>query len=75
MHRNEYVMTRLRTAKGIDSVHFISTFGEPAWFGLLAMAEKHIRKEHLVVDQGRLFFNPAAWFHSDGILSDLFLVK
>lgn len=75
MHRNEYVMTRLRTSRGIGSMDFQSEFGEPAWMELLSMADKHRIKGHLIFDGGRLFFNKEAWFHSDGILSDLFLIR
>ncbi|MFA5815388.1 MAG: radical SAM family heme chaperone HemW [Bacteroidales bacterium] len=75
MHRNEYVMTRLRTSRGIDSLDFKINFGESGWFELLFMAEKHLVKGHLVLEDGRIWFNKEAWFHSDGILSDLFLIR
>jgi len=75
MHRNEYVMTRLRTSRGIDAVDFKANFGESAWYELLFMAEKHLLKSHLILENGRIWFNKEAWFHSDGILSDLFLIR
>lgn len=74
MHRNEYVMTRLRTSRGIDSADFKAEFGESGWFELLFMAEKHLMRGHLVLEDGRIRFHKEAWFHSDGILSDLFLI-
>ncbi len=72
MHRNEYVMTRLRTAAGIRKDGFQSAFGEAAWLNLLDMAGEPIRKGYLVYENERLSFDTAAWFRSDGILSDLF---
>lgn len=75
MKRNEYVMTRLRTARGIESPDFIRNFGEPAWQELLCMTEKHRMRGHLLLENDRLRFNREAWFQSDGILSDLFIVR
>ena len=74
MHRNEYVMTRLRTSTGIDSTDFIANFGKSGWIELLAMAGKHLLKGDLVLENTRIFFTKEAWFYSDGILADLFLV-
>jgi oxygen-independent coproporphyrinogen-3 oxidase len=75
MRRNEYVMTRLRTARGIDSADFKDRFGEAEWFELLGMAEKNLKNGHLVFENDRILFDKKAWFHSDGILSDLFLIR
>jgi oxygen-independent coproporphyrinogen III oxidase len=74
MHRNEYIMTRLRTVKGIGLSEFKKEFGQDAAIELLVMAEKHIRNNHLLLENERLFFDKNAWFRSDGILSDLFLI-
>ncbi len=74
MHRNEYVMTRLRTAAGIEKSGFRSEFGEAAWSELLDMADEHISKGYLVLENERIRFDTEAWFRSDGILSDLFLL-
>ena len=75
MHQNEYVMTRLRTAAGITSQDFITRFGESAWTGLYHQAAKHLATGDLIFENGGLRFDREAWFHSDGILSDLFLVR
>lgn len=75
MRRNEYVMTRLRTARGIESIDFQVEFGESGWYELLYMAEKYLIQGHLVLEDGRIRFNKEAWFHSDGILADLFLIR
>jgi len=75
MRRNEQVMTRLRTSRGIHASEFRSDFGEPAWTELLAMAATHINAGDLVLTDDDIRFNPEAWFHSDGILSDLFLIR
>ncbi|MFA6126388.1 MAG: radical SAM family heme chaperone HemW [Bacteroidales bacterium] len=74
MHRNEFVMTRLRTSQGILDTDFKTAFGEAAWDQFLMMADRHMRKGFLINENGRIFFNREDWFHSDGILSDLFLV-
>jgi oxygen-independent coproporphyrinogen-3 oxidase len=74
MHRNEYVMTRLRTAAGIEKAGFQSAFSEAAWLELLVMADEHISKGYLIYENEKLRFDTAAWFRSDGILSDLFVV-
>jgi oxygen-independent coproporphyrinogen-3 oxidase len=74
MHRNEYVMTRLRTAAGIEKAGFQSAFGEAAWLELLVMADERISKGYLIYENEKLRFDTAAWFRSDGILSDLFVV-
>jgi oxygen-independent coproporphyrinogen-3 oxidase len=75
MHRNEYVMTRLRTAAGITTQDFIARFGESAWTGLLHQAAKYLATGDLILENGCLRFDREAWFHSDGILSDLFLIR
>jgi len=74
MKRNEYVMTRLRTSKGIDEADFIRNFGESGWEEFLSATKKHLLRGDLVRENSRIRFNREAWFHSDGILSDLFLV-
>lgn len=73
MKRNEFVMTHLRTAQGIGSNDFIEQFGQKSWNELIIMADKPLDKGDLLLRNGRLFFDRKAWFHSDGILSDLFL--
>ena len=74
MRRNEYVMTRLRTAAGIRQADFQSEFGESAWNELQIMAGPHFRNGYLLMENGTIRFDRFAWFQSDGILSDLFLV-
>ncbi len=73
--RNEYVMTRLRMAQGIGTREFSAEFGEEALEEWLRMAGKYIRQGQLIAENGRIFFDPDAWFRSDGILADLFLVR
>lgn len=73
--RNEYVMTHLRTSKGIDGRDFQALFGESEWLGFLAMAEKYLINGQLQQYSNRVWFDSEAWFYSDGILSDLFIVQ
>ena len=73
MRRNEYVMTRLRTSRGISESDFNIRFGPRAWPVLMEAALPHLRRGYLLVDRGVMRFDRDAWFQSDGILSDLFL--
>jgi oxygen-independent coproporphyrinogen-3 oxidase len=73
MQRNEYVMTRLRTSAGIEKEDFRRRFGESAWNELMVLADSYLRIGELVFRNNRLWFDPEAWFRSDGILSALFV--
>ena len=72
---NEYIMTHLRTQKGV-SIEFISeNFGSKHAQYLLEQADEHIRSGLLVHDNDRLRISKKGKFLSDGIASDLFLVN
>jgi len=69
----EYVLTRLRTAEGINLREYARRFGESAADGLLAKAEEWLQRNLLCRDNdGRLrLASPQACLLSDAILVDL----
>lgn len=69
----EYVLTRLRTAEGINLSEYARRFGESAADGLLAKAEEWLQRNLLCRDNdGRLrLASPQACLLSDAILVDL----
>ena len=71
---NEYVMTRLRTAKGISLKQVQDSFGTTHHDYLLKQAQKHLKEQLLLREDGRLHISKKGKFLSDGIASDLFLV-
>ncbi len=72
---NEYVMTRLRTAKGVSLQEVKEVFGNTYYDYLLKQAQPHI-EEHLLFKEGDyLFVSKEGKFLSDGIAADLFLVN
>jgi oxygen-independent coproporphyrinogen-3 oxidase len=74
MRQNEYVMTRLRTAKGLDINAFEIEFGHTARLELLETIQPHIHSGSLIMQGTKLFFDPVAWFRSDSVLADLFRI-
>ena len=72
---NEYVMTRLRTAKGLDLEEINRLFDQKTRENLLKMAEKPMEQGLLVLSSGHLRVSKQGKFLTDGIASDLFLVN
>lgn len=72
---NEYVMTRLRTAKGIDLEEITRLFDEKTRDNLMAMAAKPIKQGLLVLEDHHLRVSTDGKFLTDGIASELFLVN
>jgi oxygen-independent coproporphyrinogen-3 oxidase len=72
---NEYVMTRLRTASGIDLREVSRLFDEKTCENLLSMAAKHIDQGLLARNAHQLKVTPQGKFLTDGIASELFLVN
>ena len=74
-HYNEYVMTRLRTAKGLSLREVVEVFGKSYRDYLLKQAQTHI-DEHLLFQEGDyLFVTKKGKFLSDGIASHLFMLN
>ena len=70
--RNEYVMTRLRTAEGIDLGEFGARFGQAPLDRLLRAAETALEARRAVVDNGRLMIPAARFLVSDTVIEALF---
>jgi len=72
---NEYVMTRLRTHKGIDLNEIIQLFDQKTCNNLLNMATEYIDQGLLIKAQDHLTVSADGKFLTDGIASALFLVN
>lgn len=71
---NEYVMTHLRTMKGIDMLQFKAKFGEERYNYLLKYAQRHINHHTLIHDANNLRLSDSGILISDDIFSDLMIV-
>lgn len=72
---NEYIMTALRTEKGVSLEHVQTEFGERNRDYLLEQAQKPIGEDLLFLDGEVLAVTRKGKFLSDGIASHLFLVN
>ncbi len=72
---NEYVMTGLRTKWGLSLERIEKDFGISYKNHLLKQAERHLKKNLLIVKKDVLLITKKGKFLSDGIASDLFLVN
>ena len=72
---NEYVMTRLRTAKGINLDEVVRLFDQKTRDNLLRMAHKPIEQGLLIIEEDHLLVGAEGKFLTDGIASALFLVN
>lgn len=72
---NEYVMTGLRTIKGVDLGHIQSRFGDRFATLFESQVEQHIVQQNLFWDGDVVKATQKAKFLVDGIASDLFLIN
>ena len=72
---NEYVMTGLRTKKGVSIEIVESEFGRNYSEYLLKQAANPIKNELLILENKTLKISKKGKFLSDGIVADLFLVN
>ncbi|MCG2462644.1 radical SAM family heme chaperone HemW [Flavobacteriaceae bacterium F89] len=72
---NEYVMTGLRTIWGVSLHQILKEFGQDYQKYLLEQAERHLGQDLLQIVEDKLFITKKGKFLSDGIASDLFMVK
>ncbi|MBO7554145.1 MAG: radical SAM family heme chaperone HemW [Bacteroidaceae bacterium] len=72
---NEFVMTGLRTAKGIELTKLRQQFGEKLFRYLLEMAKPYIDRNCLLITENRLHFTESGLFISDSIISDLLSIS
>lgn len=70
--RNEYVMTRLRTAEGIDLGEFGRQFGAERLDRLFRAAKPALQARRAVIDDGRLRIPPEGFLVSDLVIEALF---
>ena len=71
---NEYIMTGLRTKKGVSLVKVESEFGQNYSEYLLKQAKGHLQNNLLILENQILKVSKKAKFLGDGIASDLFWV-
>ncbi|MBT0606806.1 radical SAM family heme chaperone HemW [Aequorivita echinoideorum] len=71
---NEYIMTGLRTQKGISAQKILNDFGENFYNYFMEQVEIQIKKGLLVFENGFFKVSENGKFLSDGIASDLFLI-
>lgn len=72
---NEYIMTGLRTSKGVSLTLIQQRFGQRYAKLLETQVEKHLMNQHLYWDGDTIRVTQKAKFLVDGIASDLFLLK
>jgi oxygen-independent coproporphyrinogen-3 oxidase len=69
---NDFIITRLRTMKGMDVNELTALFGEPRKAYCLQQAQKHIVNGRLLYENNCcLRLSRKGIFISDGIMSDL----
>lgn len=71
---NEYIMTGLRTKKGVSLEKIKEEYGKDYSEYLLKQAENHLQNELLVLENHTLKVSKKGKFLSDGIASDLFWI-
>lgn len=70
---DEYIMTRLRTARGIDLAEIARLFGQQRREYCRQQTERHIENHRLrYTADGRIVLGEEGLFVSDGIIADLF---
>ena len=72
---NEYLMTGLRTAKGISLTTIDTRFGDYRSNKLMQDAQNYLECGRLQLDDDRIFIPEQEWLISDRIISDLFWVQ
>lgn len=73
-HYNEFILTRLRTRDGIDTLELKNRFGESLYRYCLDGAQKFIAEGLLVFQNNALKLTRKGMFISDGIISELMKV-
>lgn len=68
---NEYIMTSLRTAWGIDKFYLSETFGIKHFNHIIEQAKKHTK--HVKIDETSISLTEEGLFLSNDIISDMFI--
>jgi oxygen-independent coproporphyrinogen-3 oxidase len=71
---NEYILTRLRTAKGADLSYIEKNFGSFYIDSLHKNAQKYLDSRKLIVKNSRLMLESSSFFISDSIISNLMII-
>lgn len=72
---NEYLMTRLRTAEGIDLAEATTRFGAPRIGQLREAAAASLQAGNLRAEGGRLAIPPERFLCSDAVIEALFVLE
>jgi oxygen-independent coproporphyrinogen-3 oxidase len=72
---NDFIITRLRTMKGIDFEELVSLFGEGKKRYCLKLAQRYIDNQLLEIASGHLRLTRKGIWTSDGIMSALLLIE
>jgi oxygen-independent coproporphyrinogen-3 oxidase len=75
MHYNEYILTGLRTAKGVAPGYIRQHFGESYYNYFLQQAAPYLQTGKLTQAQESIMIPPLHFFVSDAIIESLFLVN
>ena len=70
---NDFILTRMRTIKGLSLADLKDLFGEKKEEYCLRQAQKHIQNQTVEIEGNYLRLTRKGIFISDGIMSDLFL--
>ena len=70
---NDFILTRMRTMKGLNLSELKDLFGENKEKYCFAQAQKHIQNQTVKTEENYLKLTRKGIFISDGIMSDLFL--
>lgn len=72
---NEYVLTRLRTDKGLSLSTLKADFGEELFAYAMKEAKVHIEAKRLEIEGDFMFITAYGRFQTDGISGDLFYIE
>jgi len=70
---NDFILTRMRTMKGISLSELKDLFGEEKEIYCLHQAQKHIQNQTVKIEDKYLKLTRTGIFISDGIMADLFI--
>lgn len=72
---NDYIITSLRTSKGLSLTYLKDKFGETLYRYCCEQAQPHLQQEMLLQRGHSFFISKKGLFISDGIMSDLLFVE
>ena len=72
---NDFIITRLRTVKGLDLSELFRLFGRNMYEYCLENAAKSLKNGFFIIQNGHLMLQKKGYFIADNILSDLLWVE